>query len=310
MVRVETPSEMHKFMQEAEDGYFPILVDEFKVGREVEIDLVADGKNAYIPGVMEHIERAGVHSGDSMAIFPSETISEKTKEVIAQFAQRVVASLNYKGIMNIQFLLQNEEVYMLEVNPRASRTVPIISKVIGFSLIDMATDLLCDDQLSVDSFLTPSPSELNVTAVKYPVFSSHALPELDHTLGANMKSTGEGMCLGATVEEALYKVFESLHEKIQSGGTIFVEGDLEESKVHQTTQHHTFEEWVESEEACIYFNAEVSEVMKKRRISALEAGITVITEFETFLAFKRSAQVHQTHPIPLVARPKTMQGVK
>jgi carbamoyl-phosphate synthase large subunit len=258
---------------------------------------------------MEHIERAGVHSGDSMAIFPAQSLSEKVCKEIQEYAGRVVSALKYKGIMNIQFLLQGEQVFILEVNPRASRTVPIISKVIGYSLIDMATDLLCDESMTIDSFAAPSSKELEIVAVKYPVFSSHALPELDHILGANMKSTGEGMCIGQTVEEALFKVFEPLHEEVKSGGTIFIDGDIGSLQDYQTSGETGFSEWVDSPGAAIYFNNKDTEEMKKKRIQALEAGIAVITEKETLLAFIKSMEAADVAPIPL-AKPKTMQGVK
>ncbi|MCA1056146.1 carbamoyl phosphate synthase large subunit [Rossellomorea aquimaris] len=309
MVKLDSPPELHKWLQEADEDYFPVLVDEFKIGMEAEIDLVADGETAYIPGIMEHVERAGVHSGDSMSVFPSPTLSKEVKEKIEAYAGKVVAALDYKGIMNIQFLLQGDDVYMLEINPRASRTVPIISKVIGFSLIDMATDLLCDGNLKVSSFRAPLGSELEVVAVKYPVFSSHALTELDQTLGANMKSTGEGMCLGRTVEEAMHKVFEPLHDHIASGGTMFMEGNLDGLKGQQASQGTGFDEWVDSTQAALYFNNVDNEEMKKKRIQALEAGVTVITERETLLAFIRSMKVTDIEPIPL-AKTKTMQGVK
>ncbi|MEG9297488.1 carbamoyl phosphate synthase large subunit [Mangrovibacillus sp. Mu-81] len=309
MVRVETPGELQKWLQGADEDYFPILVDEFKMGGEAEIDLVADGENAYIPGIMEHIERAGVHSGDSMSIFPAKSLSDKVKKDIEKYAGKMVSALKYKGIMNIQFLLQGEEVFILEVNPRASRTVPIISKVIGFSLIDMATDLLCNENLKIDSFEAPTSEELEIAAVKYPVFSSHALPELDHILGANMKSTGEGMCLGQTVEAALFKVFEPLHDHVQSGGTIFIDGDIGSLQVYQTSGETGFSEWVDSPGAAVYFNNKDTEEMKKKRIQALEAGVAVITEKETLLAFIKSMEAADVAPIPL-AKPKTMQGVK
>jgi carbamoyl-phosphate synthase large subunit len=309
MVKVKTMDELQKWLQGADEEYFPILVDEFKIGREAEIDLVADGESAYIPGIMEHIERAGVHSGDSMAIFPAQSLSEKVCKEIQEYAGRVVSALKYKGIMNIQFLLQGEQVFILEVNPRASRTVPIISKVIGYSLIDMATDLLCDESMTIDSFAAPSSKELEIVAVKYPVFSSHALPELDHILGANMKSTGEGMCIGQTVEEALFKVFEPLHEEVKSGGTIFIDGDIGSLQDYQTSGETGFSEWVDSPGAAIYFNNKDTEEMKKKRIQALEAGIAVITEKETLLAFIKSMEAADVAPIPL-AKPKTMQGVK
>ncbi|UXH42626.1 carbamoyl phosphate synthase large subunit [Rossellomorea vietnamensis] len=301
MVKVKSLEEMQRFIQTADEEYFPVLVDEFKEGREVEIDLVGDGEGVYVPGVMEHIERAGVHSGDSMSIFPSESLSGEIKETIEEYARKIVSALQYKGIMNIQFLLQDRNVYVLEVNPRASRTVPIVSKVLGFPLIDMATDLMCGESLTIDAF--DPPSSIKGVGVKYPVFSSHALPEIDQILGANMKSTGEGLCLGETVEEALYKVFEELHGGVEAGGTIYV--DCVQAKQYQTAEEASFSEWIKTDHACVYFNDEETDA--KKRIAALEAGVTVITEAETLHAFMRSKNAH-VQPKPLV-HSKSIQGV-
>ena len=303
MVKVKSLEEMQCFIQTADEEYFPILVDEFKDGREVEIDLVGDGEDVYVPGVMEHIERAGVHSGDSMSIFPSESLSGEIKGTIEEYARKIVSALQYKGIMNIQFLLQNQNVYVLEVNPRASRTVPIVSKILGFPLIDMATDLMCGERLTIDAF--DPPSEINGVGVKYPVFSSHALPEIDQILGANMKSTGEGLCLGETVEEALYKVFEELHGGVKAGGTMYVDCEQTEIKQYQTAEEASFSEWIKTDHACVYFNDEETDA--KRRIAALEAGVTVITEAETLQAFMRSKNAY-VQPKPLV-HSKSIQGV-
>ncbi|MEI2666470.1 carbamoyl phosphate synthase large subunit [Rossellomorea sp. LJF3] len=305
VVKVKSLEEMQRFIQTADEEYFPILVDEFKEGREVEIDLVGDGEDVYVPGVMEHIERAGVHSGDSMSIFPSESLSGEIKETIEEYARKIVSGLQYKGIMNIQFLLQNQNVYVLEVNPRASRTVPIVSKILGFPLIDMATDLMCGERLTIDAF--DPPPEIKGVGVKYPVFSSHALPEIDQILGANMKSTGEGLCLGETVEEALYKVFEELHGGVGAGGTMYVDCEQTEIKQYQTAEEALFSEWIQTDHACVYFNDEETDTMKKRRIAALEAGVTVITEAETLQAFMRSKNAH-VQPKPLV-HSKSIQGV-
>jgi carbamoyl-phosphate synthase large subunit len=303
MVKVKSLEEMQRFIQTADEEYFPILVDEFKEGREVEIDLVGDGEDVYVPGVMEHVERAGVHSGDSMSIFPSESLSGEIKETIEEYARKIVSGLQYKGIMNIQFLLQNQNVYVLEVNPRASRTVPIVSKILGFPLIDMATDLMCGERLTIDAF--DPPSEIKGVGVKYPVFSSHALPEIDQILGANMKSTGEGLCLGETVEEALYKVFEELHGGVEAGGTMYVDCEQTEVKQYQTAEEASFSEWIQTDHACVYFNDEETDA--KRRIAALEAGVTVITEAETLQAFMRSKNAY-VQPKPLV-HSKSIQGV-
>ncbi|KML07996.1 carbamoyl phosphate synthase large subunit [Rossellomorea marisflavi] len=307
MVKVETAGELKELLEEAEASYFPILIDEFKAGGEVEVDLVADGKKAYIPGVMEHIERAGVHSGDSMSIFPSESVPEHIVARIGEYADSLISALGYKGLMNIQFLLKDDELLMLEVNPRASRTIPIVSKVIGYPLVDMAIDLLADPSAELEAFDVPTVQDVNVKGVKYPVFSSHALPELDQTLGANMKSTGEGLCIGRTVEEALHKVFVTLHDEVEAGGTIFVDAKDSDLVKHGTSGTTGFESWVKSDGAALYYNDERSEEGKAKRIEALEAGITVITEPATLLAFIRSQGAGGT-PIRLTEY-KIKQGV-
>ncbi|MCA1064321.1 carbamoyl phosphate synthase large subunit [Rossellomorea aquimaris] len=306
MVKVTTPSELQAFIKEADEEYFPILMDEFKEGQEIEVDLVGDGEDVYVPGVMEHIERAGVHSGDSMSIFPSESLSDEVKRMVEGYAGKIVDSLQYKGIMNIQFLLQDGDVFVLEVNPRASRTVPVISKILGISLIDMATDLICDEGLRVNAFSLPT--DLNVVGVKYPVFSSHALPEIDQTLGANMKATGEGLCLGNTVEEALYKVFEELHDRVVAGGTIYIDSDDHELSRYHTAPSTSFRDWMETSHATIYFSHEETEEWKKRRMAALEAGVTVLTEADTLRAFIRSMKADNVKPVPLT-QSKSIKGV-
>ncbi|PFA68455.1 carbamoyl phosphate synthase large subunit [Bacillus sp. AFS015802] len=306
MVKVNTAEEMQRFIQGAAEEYFPILVDEFKEGQEAEIDLVGDGADVYVPGVMEHIERAGVHSGDSMSIFPSESLTEEIKEMIGKYAHKIVSALHYKGIMNIQFLLQDQKVYVLEVNPRASRTVPIVSKILGFSLIDMATDLMCGESLGIDAF--DPPSKIKGVGVKYPVFSSHAMPEIDQTLGANMKSTGEGLCLGDTVEEALYKVFEEVHADVEAGGTLYVDSSQTEMSQYQTAAEKAFHDWIKTDHACVYFSDEETDEGKARRIAALEAGITVMTEAETLSSFIRSKGADNVQPKSFVHN-KSIQGV-
>jgi carbamoyl-phosphate synthase large subunit len=160
--------------------------------------------------------------------------------------------------------------------------------------------------LKIDAF--SPPSEIDVVGVKYPVFSSHALPEIDQTLGANMKSTGEGLCLGKTVEEALYKVFEGLHEAVETGGTVYIDSDQKELKQYQTSTESSFSDWIKTSDASVYFSHEETDEMKNRRIAALEAGITVLTEAETLLAFIRSMKVNKVNPIPLT-QSKSIQGV-
>lgn len=186
---------------------FPLLVDRYVPGLECEVDAISNGEQVVIPGVFEHIERAGVHSGDSVAVFPSHTLSDKVKRVIAGDTQKICRSLQVKGLINIQFVIAGETVYVLEVNPRASRTVPIISKVSGIPMVEKAVFVQLGDHLDSprqpDGYCEAPP----FYSVKVPVFSYSKLTGVDPVLGPEMKSTGEQLGMGKTVEEALEKAF-------------------------------------------------------------------------------------------------------
>ncbi|UOQ95313.1 carbamoyl phosphate synthase large subunit [Halobacillus shinanisalinarum] len=301
MVKVNSEHELKAALAETEARHYPIVLDQFLTGQEVEVDLAADGEDTFIPEVMEHIEPSGIHSGDSMAIFPS-TINESVKETIKEYALKIVQHVSYKGIMNIQFLLTEDTAYVLEVNPRASRTVPIVSKVSNTSLIDLATRILAgDDSLQISKL--PQP-EFQHVAIKYPLFSDHALPELDHKLNANMKSTGEGMCLGQTVQEALAKVFEHLPHFYEEN-VCFAETTFAHEK---SPNKLPFSEWVQTKEASIYVNDQQTAEAKERRIQALKYGITVFSQKETFEAYITSLHSNPYRPTPLPGSPR--EGVQ
>ncbi|MFC7060899.1 carbamoyl phosphate synthase large subunit [Halobacillus seohaensis] len=294
MVKVESESELKNALQETDSQHYPIVLDQFTTGMEAEIDLVADGKHVFIPEIMEHVEPAGVHSGDSMAIFPSPNLSIDVKETLKQYAQQIVQEVEYKGIMNIQFLLSEDTIYVLEVNPRASRTVPIISKVSGVSMIELAIRSLVGDP-TLDFTNLHQPTFQHV-AVKYPLFSSHALPELDHKLGANMLSTGEGMCLGFTVEEAMAKVFEHLPNPFENKQACLVETT---GFVKGQSIDLKFSDWIKLKEAQVYMNDQNTEEASLRRIQALKSGITVFTQPSTFNAYIESLSYDPYQPTPL-----------
>ncbi|MBN9654583.1 carbamoyl phosphate synthase large subunit [Halobacillus sp. GSS1] len=288
MVIVKDMSELKQSLQEADDRHYPIVLDTFMQGKEVEVDLVSDGENLYLPDVIEHLEPGGVHSGDSMALFPSK-LDDEVKKTIEYYSHKIVRHFNYKGIMNIQFLLSGENVYVLEVNPRASRTVPIVSKVADVPLVDLAVRVLASGEVDLLSIPTPVFEQ---TAVKYPVFSSYALTEVDHKLGPNMKSTGEGMCLGKTPEEALRKVFSHLPNALEVRDSCFVEGD-------STFSLKEFDEWLKVEEASIYLNDGSSSQDSERRIQAVKNGMTVFSEKATFDAYLQSLACKDFNPAPL-----------
>lgn len=293
MVIVHNQQELTEALEDTDDRHFPIVLDSFMQGMEMEVDLVADGNHIFLPEVIEHLEPGGVHSGDSMALFPS-TLAPSIKEKIREYSHKIVSHFNYKGIMNIQFLLSEGEVYVLEVNPRASRTVPIVSKVADVPLIDMAVRALIDDaELELQNMKAPV---IHKKAVKYPVFSSYAMTEIDHKLGPNMKSTGEGMCVAETFEEALRKVFSHLPNVYHKADTCFI--DVENSS-HNLSTNLLFEEWLTTEEASLYVNDELTEKARHRRIQAVKHGITVISEPKTFEAYLQSLACEGTEPTPL-----------
>ncbi|MBN2558040.1 MAG: carbamoyl-phosphate synthase large subunit [Clostridia bacterium] len=183
----------------------PILVDKYMMGREVEVDAICDGHDILIPGIMEHLERAGVHSGDSISIYPPVTLSQKIKDEIVGYTRRLAAALKIIGTVNIQYVVHNERVYVIEVNPRSSRTVPYISKVTGIPMIRMAAHMAMGGRLSDFGYGTGLYPDGDYYAVKVPVFSFDKLPDLDATLGPEMKSTGEVLGISQNLNDAIFK---------------------------------------------------------------------------------------------------------
>jgi len=210
---VENENDLRSYMRTAVKASpeHPVLVDSYIVGRECEVDAISDGTDVLIPGIMEHIERAGVHSGDSMAVYPPQTLSKKVQETIVDYTKRLAIGLNCIGMMNIQFVIKDEIVYVIEVNPRASRTVPFLSKVTD---IPMAQRL---SELGYEDGLYPESQQVHVKA---PVFSFSKLAKVDSLLGPEMKSTGEIMGSDATLEKALYKAFEASYQHLEEFGNI------------------------------------------------------------------------------------------
>lgn len=196
---------------------FPLLIDRYIEGYEVEIDVVCDGEDILIPGIFEHVERAGVHSGDSIAVFPAPSLTEEQKKTIEIYAKKISASLACKGMMNIQFVLSEDRqtIYVLEVNPRASRTVPIASKVTGIPMVDLATRVQMGESLENFEWKLGLQEDISFYAVKMPIFSSNKLPGLDPILGPEMKSTGEAIGLGKSVEEAMAKAFQWKEDNVK-----------------------------------------------------------------------------------------------
>ena len=185
----------------------PILVDKYLQGKEIEVDAVCDGDDILIPGIMEHIERAGIHSGDSISVYPAQSISEKTKRTIEEYTKRLARSLHVRGLINIQFIVCGEDVYVIEVNPRSSRTVPYISKVTGIPIVPLATKVIIGNKIKELGYTPGLQPEADYFAVKMPVFSFEKIRDADISLGPEMKSTGECLGIAKTFDEALYKAF-------------------------------------------------------------------------------------------------------
>ena len=185
----------------------PILVDKYLQGKELEVDAVCDGTEILIPGIMEHIERTGVHSGDSISVYPAHTITDQVKETIAEYTRRLAKALHVKGLINIQFIAVGEEVFVIEVNPRSSRTVPYISKVTGIPIVDLATEVIIGKTIRELGYEPGLQREADYVAVKMPVFSFEKIRGAEISLGPEMKSTGECLGIAKTSNEALYKAF-------------------------------------------------------------------------------------------------------
>ena len=201
--------EIEKFMdiinQIAQDH--PILVDKYLQGKEVEVDAVCDGEDILIPGIMEHIERTGIHSGDSISVYPAHTIGQDIKDQIVEYTKRLARALHVKGMINIQFIAMDGQVYVIEVNPRSSRTVPYISKVTGIPIVDLAAKVILGYKIKDLGYKPGLQPEADYIAIKMPVFSFEKLRGAEISLGPEMKSTGECLGIAKTFEEALYKAF-------------------------------------------------------------------------------------------------------
>ena len=185
----------------------PILVDKYLQGKELEVDAVCDGIDILIPGIMEHIERTGVHSGDSISVYPAPTISDKVRDTIAEYSRRLAKALHVIGLINIQFIAMGDEVYVIEVNPRSSRTVPYISKVTGIPIVDLATEVIIGKKIKDLGYEPGLQPKADYFAIKMPVFSFEKIRGAEISLGPEMKSTGECLGIAETFDEALYKAF-------------------------------------------------------------------------------------------------------
>ena len=209
----------------------PVLIDKYMMGTEVEVDAICDGKDFLIPGIMEHIERAGIHSGDSISIYPAQTLTEHIKRVIIDYTEKLAKALHVVGLVNIQYVVYNHEVFVIEVNPRSSRTVPYISKVTGVNMVDIATKIILGAKLKDMGYKSGLYPAGDYIAVKVPVFSFEKLNDVDNQLGPEMKSTGECLGIAKTFSEALLKGLIAAGYKLHHEGGVLIsvkDGDKNE----------------------------------------------------------------------------------
>ncbi|MBT2694301.1 carbamoyl phosphate synthase large subunit [Bacillus sp. ISL-55] len=271
---------------------YPILVDQYIEATEAELDLAADGEHILIPAIIEHIEKTGVHSGDSFCIIPARSFPNETKQRMAEYAKRIVKELKYKGLMNIQFIVKENEVFLLEVNPRSSRTMPIVSKVAGVELVKKATKILLGKYfLSKDEVILDSDAPY--TCVKHPVFSNFALKGLDAKTGPQMISTGEGISIASTLEEALNKSFHSISGKAVQGDIAFAEEKdlLEAVKLAPDFNLIHIEKVTDHQKVAALYCPGTSERDISLREWAVKNRKIVLTQKETLNALLKSATV-------------------
>ncbi len=277
---------------------YPVLLDAYYKGKEMEIDVLSNGHNIYVnghniyvPGFFEHIEKAGVHSGDSMAvtppITPPITVSQEDQQKAYHFAEQIAKKLSFKGIFNVQFVVYNDEVYVLEVNPRASRTVPIISKMTGVNLIEECINILIGKDI-----IQGKSIKQNYYAIKNPIFSTGKLDGVDPILTPEMKSTGEVIAFGHSFNEALTKAINWDGHSIQPDSAIYVDADETDfANIQEILNQYgiaitdaPFNEWLKNSRGSILVSFSETDVSADKRMAASAAQHKVITEMETLIA--------------------------
>ena len=217
----------------------PMLIDKYLMGTELEVDAICDGEDILIPGIMEHIERTGVHSGDSIAVYPAWNINDVMTDKIIESSRNLAISLNTKGLVNIQYLIYHNELYVIEVNPRSSRTIPYISKVTGVPMVDLATRAMLGEKLKDMGYGTGLYKKSPYVAIKVPVFSFEKLINVDTHLGPEMKSTGEVLGIAGTLEEALYKGLIAAGYKMKKDGGVFITvRDSDKNEIAETAKKY------------------------------------------------------------------------
>lgn len=285
----------HDLMKRIEKIQYPVLIDAYYRGKEVEVDAISDGKQVVIPAMFEHVEKAGVHSGDSMAITPPITLSNDIKEKVKQYTEKIAQAISFKGIFNIQFVIYEGVVYVLEVNPRASRTIPIASKISGIDMIEESTLALLGNDLTCKQNDEPS-----FFTLKSPIFSGGKLPNVDPKLSPEMKSTGEIIAIGSTIEEIGRKVivWDDKHkEKLANNHIeIYVDSCEEQQEVITRIEQEGFipitdlsddelDEWFKKKEATMFISFANTNQAIRRRKEALKRQLYVISDIDTLRMF-------------------------
>ena len=227
--------ELKRYLKEAVSlsTEHPVLIDQYIQGKEIEVDAIADGEDILIPGIMEHVERAGVHSGDSISVYPNYSLSEEVEKTLEDYTKRISKALNVVGLVNIQYAYDGKKIYVIEVNPRASRTVPILSKVTRVPMVKLAVAAMLGHKLRDSEYGTGLYKKTEEYAVKVPVFSSAKLTDMDIALGPEMKSTGEVLGIDKDLDKAIYKGFLGAGMSIPTNGNVFV--TLKESEQNTYT---------------------------------------------------------------------------
>jgi carbamoyl-phosphate synthase large subunit len=285
-----------------EEVVYPILIDTFLQGKEAEVDVLTDGTDIFIPGIFEHIEGTGVHSGDSLTVTPPQSLSESVQNLLISYSSKIAKNMNYKGLFNIQFAIKDEEVYVIEVNPRASRTAPIMSKITNVNLVQKATELLLGTPLSLLNLDKEHNGQPFIT-VKAPVYSTIKLPGVSPVLSPVMTSTGEVIGTDTDFTSALLKALKGsnlqLNDLWSFKGSIFAEGvsAQTESKIWEelgfeiiTDQDMTFNNWVKTDKKSAYFNF-TDEIDCSTAKKAVLERVHVFTRKETAQAYLKAANL-------------------
>ena len=224
MIIAHSDKDVEEYMQIITSHHIenPVLIDKYMMGTEVEVDAICDGEDFLIPGIMEHIERAGVHSGDSISVYPAQNLSRRIRDTLVTYTKRLALALNVKGLINVQYVVYNHSVYVIEVNPRSSRTVPYISKVTGVPMVSLATRIALGEKLKDLGYGTGLYPEHEYVAVKVPVFSFAKLSDVDTHLGPEMKSTGEVLGIAKNFHDALLKGLVAAGNQMKKSGGVFI----------------------------------------------------------------------------------------